>query len=499
MPRPTGTGSASPCAPGSTAASGSAPLAARTPARGVSRRRLLRATAGTAAAAFAAPALAACGSGRPSGVTRTGLAEYQAAAIDWRQARGRTINVAVIPATYFAHLEELLPQFERLTGVTVRLEKIPPAQIRQKVLLDLSTRGRQYHTHAADPMYYPLYVSKKWVAPLPAFLDDDKLTDPDWLAVDDIIPQWRESVTVDGTLYGLPYDGEATVQVYRTDLYDKAGIAPARTLDEYVAHARALTDPGRRIWGAALRGQPGAGQNIYIYSSLFREFGGEWFDEAGKPAVNSEAGVAALTWYVDLLRAYAPKAVTNWNWPDIADAFAQGTLGSYIDAHSSAAVLRDRTKSVVADALGFARWPAGPTGKRVTSIWNWSFPINAAMPRAEQVATWLFVQWAVSKETQVRTSQAYSGDSRRSGVNRTSLWQAADYRKSVQVGRGFVEAVTRSFEEDQDLEWRPRVPQWPAIGDRMAVAVQSALTGQGSPKAVLDRANAEIAAIMARG
>jgi multiple sugar transport system substrate-binding protein len=470
------------------------------PPAGPSRRRFLRTSLGAGTAlTLAAPALAGCGSPAPSGITKTGLTEYESAAIDWGQAKGRTINIAVIPATYFAHLEELLPQFERLTGINVKVEKIPPAQIRQKVVLDLSTRGRQYHTHAADPMYYPLYVSKKWVAPLSPLLEDDALTDADWLAVDDIIPRWRDSVTIDKTLYGLPYDGEATVQVYRTDLYDKAGLKPAATLAEYVANARRLNDPGRRVWGAALRGQPGAGQNIYIYSSLFREFGGAWFDDAGKPSVNSEAGVTALTWYVDLLRTYAPKAVTNWNWPDIADAFAQGTLGSYIDAHSSAAVLRDRTKSVVVDSLGFARWPAGPTGKRVTSVWNWSFPINAAMPRAEQVATWLFIQWAVSKETQIRTSQAFSGDSRRSGVNRTSLWEEPGYRKSVEVGRDFGTTVTESFTEDQDLEWRPRVPQWPAIGDRMAVAVQAALTGQGTPKSVLDRANGEIAAIMARG
>ena len=55
----------------------------------------------------------------------------------------------------------------------------------------------------------------------------------------------------------------------------------------------------------------------------------------------------------------------NWNWPDIADAFSQGTLGAYIDAHSSAAVLNNPEKSKVIGKIGFARWPAGPTGKRV--------------------------------------------------------------------------------------------------------------------------------------
>jgi len=465
-----------------------------------SRRGFLGRSLGAGAALAVGPTLlTACGGDDGTNITKTGLEEYRKAGIDWQQAKGRTINIAVIPATYFTNLLEMLPQFEELTGIKVTVEKIPPAQIRQKVVLDLSTKGKQFHTHAADPMYYPLYVSNKWVVPLKGLLEDSKVTDATWFALDDVIPQWRAAATVDNELYGIPYDGEVTVQVYRTDLYDKAGLKPATTLEEYAAHAKQLNDPDKRIWGAALRGQPGAGQNIYIYSSIFREFGGSWFDGSGKPTVNSPAGVAALTWYVDLLKTVAPKAVTNWNWPDIADAFAQGTLGSYIDAHSSAAVLLDRTKSTVVDSLGFARWPAGPTGKRVTSIWNWSFPINAAVPKEEQVATWLFIQWAASRETQIRTSYAYGGDTKRSGVNRTSLWESDEYRSSVNAGRDFVTAVQQSLAEDQDIDWRPRVPQWPAIGDRMAVAVQSALTGQGTPKAVLDQVNREIADIVTQG
>ena len=29
----------------------------------------------------------------------------------------------------------------------------------------------------------------------------------------------------------------------------------------------------------------------------------------------------------------------------------------------------------------------------------------------------------------------------------------------------FIEATMTSMQEDTDLDWRPRVPQWPAVGD----------------------------------
>src|SRR5689334_8666820 len=79
---------------------------------------------------------------------------YQNAKINWRQAEGESITVAVIPAGYFDVLAELTPQFEALTGVKVRYDKVPPGQIRQKAILDLQAKSATYATHAADPMYY---------------------------------------------------------------------------------------------------------------------------------------------------------------------------------------------------------------------------------------------------------------------------------------------------------------------------------------------------------
>ncbi|RZL86088.1 MAG: sugar ABC transporter substrate-binding protein, partial [Variovorax sp.] len=365
-----------------------------------------------------------------------------------------------------------------------------------KATLDLSSRTATYATHAADPMYYPLYVANKWVEPLDKYLNDASLTDPAWFKYDDILKAWRDADSIDGKPYGIPYDGEVTVQVYRKDLYDAKGLKPATTLDELVANAKALTDPANRMHGLALRGFAGAGQNMYIYPSLLGGFGGKWF--AGKELrVNSPEAVRALDWYVNTLAQYAPPAVRNWNWPDIADAFSQGTLGCYIDAHSSAAVLMNPEKSKVVGKVGFARWPKGPNGKCPTSIWNWGFPINAALSDKAKKATWLFISWATSAETQARTSWKSAGPAKRSGINRTSLWRSAEFADAMKdAGHNFIGAALESLEQDTDVEWRPRVPQWPAIGETMATSIQSALVGQKKSKEALDEAQNRIAQFM---
>jgi len=420
------------------------------------------------------------------------LAPYKAAKINWRQAEGESITVAVIPASYFDNLISLQPQFEALTGVKLRFEKVPPGQIRQKAILDLSSKTATYATHAADPMYYPLYVSNKWVEPLDKYLNDASLTDAGWFRYDDIIKAWREADSVDGKPYGIPYDGEVTVQVYRKDLYQAKGLKPAETYEQLVANAKALNDPANRIYGIALRGMAGAGQNMYIYPSIFRSFGGNWFS-GDKIVVNSPQAVRALAWYVNILTNYAPPAVRNWNWPDIADAFSQGTIATYIDAHSSEAVITNPKNSKVVGKIAYARWPKGPSGKRVTSIWDWGFPINAALSERAKKATWLFIAWATSAETQARTSWKFPGPAKRSGVNRMSLWRSPEFAAAMKdAGDNFIPTALESLEYDTDVDWRPRVPQWPAIGETMGTAIQEALVGQKKPKEALDEAQTRI-------
>jgi len=424
------------------------------------------------------------------------LGAYQSAKIDWRQAEGQNITVAVIPAGYFENLIALAPQFQALTGINVRFEKVPPAQIRQKAVLDLTSGTGTYATHAADPMYYPLYQANGWVDPLDTYLDDPTLTDKAWFKPEDIIPAWLAANTIDGKVYGIPYDGEVTLQVLRKDLYEAKGLQPADDLEAYIANAKALHAPENRVWGTALRGLAGAGQNVYIYSSIFRAFGGDWLP-GGNLTVNGPEAEAALAWYVDTMKTYAPAAAQGWNWPDIADAFSQGTIATYIDAHSSASVVNNPEKSQVIGKVAYARWPKGPSGKRVSSIWNWGFPINAKLSDDAKKATWLFIQWAASPETQIRTSYQFEGPTKRSGANRISLWEDPGYVETVSTfGDNFVEATLTALKDDTDVDWRPRVPQWPGVGDAVATAVASALAGQATPKAALDAAQDRVAQMM---
>jgi len=86
------------------------------------RRRMLKQTAALGAAALAAPYVLSSAHAQAN----ADIAPYTAAKVDWRQAEGESITVAVIPASYFENLIAIAPTFQALTGVNVRFEKVPP-------------------------------------------------------------------------------------------------------------------------------------------------------------------------------------------------------------------------------------------------------------------------------------------------------------------------------------------------------------------------------------
>ena len=323
------------------------------------------------------------------------------------------------------------------------------------------------------------------------------LTDAAWFNYDDIIKAWRDADSIDGKPYGIPYDGEVTVQVYRKDLYAAKGLKPADTYDQLVANAKALTDaaqPHLRPGAARLRRRRPEHVHLSVdLPRLRRQLGARQATSSSTRPRRCARSTGTST----RSRKYAPPAVRNWNWPDIADAFSQGTVASYIDAHSSAAVITNPEKSKVVGKIAYARWPKGPSGKRVTSIWNWGFPINAALPEKQKNATWLFIQLGhVGRDPGAHVVEVRRPGQALGHQPHVALEVARFAAAMKDAGDNFIPAALESLEHDTDVDWRPRVPQWPAIGETMATAIQAALVGQKKPKEALDEAQARIEQIL---
>lgn len=70
---------------------------------------------------------------------------------------------------------------------------------------------------------------------------------------------------------------------------------------------------------------------------------------------------------------------------------------------------------------------------------------------------------------------------------------SAAYRDLAnKIGETCLGATMASLDHDTHVGWRPRVPQWRAIGEIMVAAVRASLIGQATPKEALDQAQRKI-------
>ncbi len=151
-----------------------------------------------------------------------------------------------------------------------------------------------------------------------------------WQEAKDTDPTAKQSVTVDGKVYGAPLFVGVRALYYRTDVFKELGIAVPTTQDEVAAAARKIRAERPELYGIAVGG-------AYTYGALpfLWAHGGELATGQGKEftaAVNSEKSQAGIKAYADLFGdANCPAAkCAEMGGNDTVAAFAAGKAGMAI-------------------------------------------------------------------------------------------------------------------------------------------------------------------------
>ena len=115
-----------------------------------------------------------------------------------------------------------------------------------------------------------------------------------------------------GERYGIPLDTHPLGLYYNKAVMEQAGLdpnKPPRTRDEYMQAVEQLKGEG--IKGSWV--PPNLFTGWMWFQSLLWQFGGELYNEdLTRATINSDAGVEALTWMVDLIKdGYSPEDVAQ--------------------------------------------------------------------------------------------------------------------------------------------------------------------------------------------
>ncbi len=142
--------------------------------------------------------------------------------------------------------------------------------------------------------------------------------------LDNLIPGLVESAKVDGKLYGMPWYAGVRSVLYRTDLFEKAGVKVPTTWAEFEEVAKKLkaSDP-------AVTAFPAPGDASYVFDPFIWGAGGDLATKEGsawKCTLDSPKSKAGLQYYADLALkdGVSNPAATTWKETDLRDSFIKG-------------------------------------------------------------------------------------------------------------------------------------------------------------------------------
>ncbi len=386
-------------------------------------------------------------------------------------------------------LADLMPQFVEETGMELEVTSPALGALVEKTLQNLKAERSSF-----DLINYLGFLTTQQVGggyydQLNPYIDDPSKTPPDW-DIGDIIPGAMKNVGIfdlaSGTLgegkdiYGIPgLHSGSVIYFYRKDLFEAAGLQPAKTWDEFKAAAQKLhTDD---VAGASFIGANDFSLATVDWYTRFITTGGVLMSGTSKeknftPHVNSPEGIGALQMLIDLL-PYAPANVTKYGFAENVDGFSTGRIAQMIFWATIAGPLLNPESSMVAETTGTGPVPSGD-GKSPRAIqggWGLGIPKNS--DPAKKDAAWLALTWITNKAVNRYSIEKYNMDANRSSAfNDPELVAKFPYLKDALKAIETADTIPTSL-----------IPEFFQLNDIMNVEFNAALIGQQDAKTACEK------------
>ncbi|MCA0996679.1 ABC transporter substrate-binding protein [Alloyangia pacifica] len=396
---------------------------------------------------------------------------------------GVTIEAKLIGGQQYEPLYARIAEWEKATGAKVEvISKKNHFELDREIKSDIATGqlgwcvGSNHSSFA--PQYPGIYVD------LREYLPEEALAD--------FVAGNIEAATLDGKLVMLPRaQFDVSALYYQKSLYEDAAKAEAfeaeygyplavpETWEQVADQAKFFAD-APNFYGTQYAGKEEAIAGRF-YEILVAN-GGEFLDADGTPAFNSEAGVEALNWFIDLYTAKAvPAGVPNYLWDDLGQGFASGTVALNLDWPGWAGFFNDPEASKVAGNVGVAPPPKGSAGIR--SGWSGFHGFSVTQDCESPEAAASLVWFLTNEDSQKLESAAGPLPSR------TSVWE---HVIAEAEGDAYRTEVLQAFQTGAETAFAvPKTPSWIEITNVLYPELQAAILGDKSAQDALDTAAEE--------
>ena len=277
----------------------------------------------------------------------------------------------------------------------------------------------------------------------------------------------KNSCTLDGKLYGVPFGSNDLLLFYNEDMLEAAGCEIPTTWDELLEAAKACTTD--TVSG-------------FAFSSLQNEEGTfnflPWVWSTGATAyeINSEGGIKALSFIKELVDSGAmTKEAINWTQGDTMHQFIAGNLAMMINGTWQIPTMRSEVPDL--------KWNVAPIPQDAQQASGLGGENYAVIAGGNEEAAIKFLEFATNKDTCLYMMNAMG-------------YISAD--STIAEGQFEGDPVYEAFvEEMQYANARGPLPNWPSISDAISLAFNKVITGESEPADAAAEAQATIDEILA--
>lgn len=204
---------------------------------------------------------------------------------------------------------------------------------------------------------------------------------------DDILEGFRQASTIDGKIYGMPFNKSTEVLWYNKTLLDKHNIAVPRTYEEFAKASKEIKEKANIVGGGF--------DSLSNYYTTYLKNEDVTFDSKLDPT--SEASKKAVNYYLDGVKGgYFRIAGTD---KYLSGPFGNETIALYVGSNAGEAFV----KQGVGDKfeIGAAPYPAKYVMQQGTDLFVFS-----SATAEQKTAAYKLLQFLTTKENQIEWAKA---------------------------------------------------------------------------------------------
>lgn len=407
-------------------------------------------------------------------------------------------------------IKSVIPIYEQETGIKINLDSVPYYNLQQKAYAEVANQSSLYDVIGVDSSWMPNIASE--LTPLSKFMKDPNLSNPDQLQIYDFItkvfldtsvfqpentskqPPIMDKVDIDKItdagfeIYGLPIQSNVLNLAYREDLFTDPKEKEAfkaqygrelevpKTWEEFRKVAKFFTRPEQNLYGTTL--MAGSGEWVFCdFKTFLYSFGGKLLDEQHHPIFNGPEGVAAVTFYNDLINKdkVTPPMTKTASWDGAAESFSTGLTAMSMN------YTRQFLDPDVDGKAGYALIPGTEINGEIVHgphLGTWQLSINKYSENKEEA--YRFIEWITSAKVQKEMLKQQLHPTRR------SVYEFGQTDAVIKKRFGnYYENLEASLKVGVG---RPRITNYDEFSKIVQIQVNELVNGQGDPKKNLDKA-----------